>query len=98
MLKGIDVNQKIEFVSKEDISDPKTVFVLRPLTGFEMLELQNLSNAEDLFKMVRKSIIEVKNGEPDLDKMIHSLPVATVSELVVTIFGLNNLTEADKKK
>lgn len=98
MLKGIDVNQRIEFISKEDISEPKTIFILRPLTGFEMMELQSLSTAEDLFKLVRKSIVEITNGESDLDKMILNLPVATVSELVVFILKLNNLTEADKKK
>ena len=39
MLKGIDLSQRIEFSSKEDKGDQKTIFVIRPLSGVEMLDV-----------------------------------------------------------
>jgi len=39
MIEGIDINQRIEYTLKSDTTEPKTVFVLRPLSGPEALEL-----------------------------------------------------------
>lgn len=39
---GLDVNQRIEFVSKEDTTEPYTIFILKPLRSFEQMELSSL--------------------------------------------------------
>ncbi len=97
MIKGIDVNQRIEFLSKFDNSEPKTVFVLRPLSGFEMMEFSE-GRKEDIYNMILKSVVEVKNFEDNnIEKAINSLGIRVIGELIQFINEINNITEQDAK-
>jgi len=106
MIGIIDIEQRIEFVSKDDNTEPKTVFVLRPLSGADMIDLSQF--AEDgvlnlkgdyLINMIDKSTVEIKNINSALPKrkIIESLPVGVITELVAKVGEINNLTEQDRK-
>ena len=48
MLKGIDINKRIEYISKEDKEEEKTVFVLKPLSGADMLSLTKFVDGNNM--------------------------------------------------
>lgn len=106
MIQGIDVNKRIEFISKEDLSEPKTIFVFRPLTGSEMIDLGtsvdggNIKlSGQAIIDFIDKSLVEVKNFS-DLPKrqVLDSLSPSILAELVNTVSEINNITDKDKKK
>lgn len=94
MIQGIDVNQRIEFVSEKDSSEPKTVFIFKPLSGFEMLDVQD--GGLDLKRFIKRTIIEVK-GVEDKDLFLESLPLSIVGELIKKANEVNKLTEEETK-
>lgn len=105
MIRGIDVNQRIEFVSQYDTDEPKTVFVFRPLTAEGMLEFAgDIANGKltlagpQVFKFLEMAIVEVRNFEgASIPEMIRSLPPLVVAELVGEAGKINKLTETDQK-
>ena len=97
MLKAIDVNQRIEFSSKDDKSDPKTIFVFRPLSGIEMLQFSQGSK-EDIRNMLVKSLVEVKGYDhTDIEQVVDSLPLNVVGELIQKVNAINNFTGEEEK-
>lgn len=98
MITGIDVNQRIEYVSKYDRSEPKTIFVLRPLSGIEMLQFSE-GKQEDILNMLRKSIVEVKNYKDNtsIDEIVSSFSLPIVGELIQKVNIINNFTEQEAK-
>lgn len=109
MLKGIDVNQRIEVSSPDDKTKPKTIFVLKPMSGLEDLKLSEfivdgrLKISEDYIKYVTsKSVVEIKN--PDLqdresiDAFVQSQEVSVLLFLSTEILNIVKVTESDKKK
>lgn len=103
MIKGIDVNQRIEFSLSVDDSEPKTIFVLRPLTAGEMMDLSSMtgkSAAERSFNLLEKSIVEVKNydhGNKAISDIVQTLPIVAINELSLKIAEINHLNEAERK-
>jgi hypothetical protein len=106
MLKGIDINQRIEFTLSEDTSEPKTVFVFKPITGSDMLKLsegmeggQLKLSGEKLFDLLEMTIVEVKNFEPTgaVRDIIKSLPPMVFTKVVSEAIAINRLTEQDSK-
>jgi len=102
MLKGIDVSQRIEFISKEDKDEPKTVFVLKPLGGGDMLRLSanGEMSSDSIFKMIKESIVEIKNYKLNTlskDEMLDSLPPAVIGELLEQVNSINRLTKEETK-
>ena len=107
MLKGIDISQRVEFSCVDDV-DPKTVFVLRPLSGLQMIDVaKNMTDgklvldAEYIQSILEKSIVEVKNPDikdkKKIEEYISSLDSGTLTELVVEIGGINNMTGDEQK-
>ena len=98
MLKGIDMNQRINFISKEDKEEPKTVFVIRPLSAIEMM---NTSKDEYLSLMLNKSIVEIKNPDlkdrQEIDDFVNGLNVAVLTELINEITDINKLKDDEIK-
>lgn len=94
MLKGIDVNQRIEFVSKFD-SEPKTIFVFQPISGIGMIEL----GGKSIVDILDKAIVEVKNFQPEQPKIdiLKSLSISVVTELIEEATKINNITSQDAK-
>lgn len=106
MIPVIDIKQRIEFISKEDKTEPKTIFVLRPLSGVEkfgVLQLavgKNLTlEGEYITKLLEKAVVEVKNHsiEGTKEDIINSLPDSVIIELVNKIGEMNSLTENESK-
>jgi hypothetical protein len=106
MITIIDVKQRIDFVSKFDTTEPKTVFVLRPLSGSELLEMSgSVENGEInitgrfMYSFLEKSIVEIKNGPEQMivSEVIKGLSAGVISELVTLITKINHMTKDDEK-
>lgn len=104
MLVGIDKNQRIEVTSKYDGTDPKTVFVFRPMTGAELVDLgQNGAEVKlsgsSLIDFICKSLVEVMNfeGQTENRAIIESLPADVLAELVEKVVEINHLTKQEAK-
>ena len=95
MIEGININERVEFSLSTDVTEPKTVFVLRPLSGLELMKFSDFTNPDMLRKYLDLSIIEIKNGERSV---IDRLNPRELNELAGRCFSLNNLLDEDKKK
>ena len=99
MLEGIDVNQRVEFVSSKDNSEPKTIFVLKPLSGSEMLRVADSSgNYGSLINLLLASVVEIKNFSTDnIEEAINMLPSDILNEILTKINSINHISEQDAK-
>ena len=106
MLKGINVNERIEFISKDDNSEPKTIFVFKPITGADMIKISEGANgselkltSEKIFALLELTICEIKNFEPQgsISDMLKSLQPLVLTELVNEAMSLNRMTGQDRK-
>jgi len=108
MLQGINLNERIEVISKEDKEEPKTIFVLKPLTALEMLDISKYMqdgklsfNGEYVRELLCNSIVEIRNpdtkGATNILDFINSQTASVLMEIVVEIGKLNNITEDEKK-
>jgi len=98
MLQGIDVKQRYEFTSKQDNTEPKTVFTFRALSGSDMFSLQN-SDDSFIVRVLDQSIVEIKNMPEGFTKeeYVRSLRVDALNELFEKFNEINNVTDDDKK-
>lgn len=94
MLSGIDVNQRIEFISSWDTTEPKTVFVFKPLAGFEMIKLSEVGF--DVQQFLEKTIVEIV-GVADKSAFLNSLSVKILGELINKANEINKITEQETK-
>lgn len=101
MLKGIDIRQRIEFVSSQDTSEPKTVFVLRPLSSIEMMEFSSSSEKGNIAAMkfyLENSIVEVKNFlTENIEDAICSIDPMTLGEMITELNKINHITGDETK-
>lgn len=102
MIKGIDINQRIEFSFADDV-DPKTIFVFRPLDSAEQMEMVNNDGTvniggKNIFPYLEKVIVEVKNFiTNDVKAAIRQVPLEKLAELIKFSATVNNLSEQDQK-
>ena len=100
MLKGIDVRQKINFSLPGD-TEPKTVFVLRPLTSIEMMEFSDVnseSKSKALKFYIETSLVEVQNFVTDnVKEVVDYVDAKTLGELIGKLNEINHLTQAESK-
>lgn len=98
MLQGIDVNQRIEFVSKYDTTEPKTVFQFKPLSGSEMFGLQGKQDSF-IMTVLNLSIVKIDNLPKGKDKkeFLNCLPSNVLNELFTKFNELNNISEEEEK-
>lgn len=69
MIKGIDINQRVEYTFKNDTTDPKTVFVIRPLSptefaGFTKVDPETKSvivSGDAIINLLLSAVVEVRN-------------------------------------
>lgn len=107
MIKGIDVNQRIEFSLSSDTDEVKTIFVFKPLSSEEIIDYAGdaqdgslVLKGEKLFDFLAKSIVEIKNYDltkENIKDTIKTLDVKTINELVGEAGKINKITENDKK-
>lgn len=99
MIIGVDLKQRVEFISSQDISEPKTVFIFKPLSGFEMMGFMDLSeNNSKMFDYLNACIESIQNAEGSKEEYLKSLPIKVIAELLNKALEVNNLSVADKKK
>ena len=98
MLQGIDVNERFEFISKLDKTEPKTKFIFKPLSGSDMFGLQG-KDESFIIVVLDKSIVEIQNMPEGLSKedYIRSLKSNALNELFEKFNEINNLTDDDIK-
>ena len=99
MLQAIDINQRVKFVSRFDNSEPKTEFILKPLSGGDSLTIGAGGGENSIISMVAASIVEIKNfkGSDDTTEIVKSLSLNVLNELLEKVNSLNNVTEEDEK-
>ena len=104
MIKGIDVNQRIEFISKFDTEEPKTVFVIRPLNGEEKSNMQEQGKVKlsgtRMYDFLALTIVDIKNCQTEgtiREKLIAIKDDNVILELIKEIGAINNMTEQDEK-
>lgn len=101
MLKGIDIRQRIEFSSSLDTNEPKTIFVLKPLTSLETTHFSTLHDDDQLSALrfyIKSSIVQIKNFETeDVDEAINLLDSTTLGELLTEINKINKVSKDDVK-
>jgi len=106
MITGIDVNSRVEFSYSKDVSEPKTIFVLKQFSGLEMIPLAKffknesvLLSSEAIEELLLKAIVEIRNYVEGMTvkEVINSLPVDVLSELFQEVAKINNLTNQDVK-
>lgn len=105
MLKGIDLNQRIEFSSKSDDSEPKTIFVFKPMDTEAMLKFSADSQNGQLkitgtkvFDFLELSIIEINNyQEGKISDLLRTFPISVIAELVEEAGSINKMTGTDQK-
>jgi len=106
MLKGIDLAQRIDFSSSFDIEEPKTIFVLRPLSGVEVLSMAKFVSGTEissdyLLELLKASVEEIKN--PDIKEkhkvieFLSSLKPNVLMELVNETSSINKLSAVEEK-
>jgi hypothetical protein len=102
MIKGIDVNQRIEFSFVDDI-EPKTIFVFRPLDSVEQMEMVSEDGSvkiggKDIFPYLEKVIVDVKNFTTnDVKAALRQVPPVKLAELIKFSGTINNVSGQDQK-
>jgi hypothetical protein len=104
MLKGINVNQRIEFVSSKDTEEPKTVFVLRPLTGEEKANFNDDGSIKlagtRIYDFLSLAVVEIKNYEVEgtvREKLVSIKDDSVIAEIINEIGKISNMTGQDQK-
>lgn len=105
MLKGININERIEYVSKYDDAEPKTVFVFRPLSVEEKNNLVDENGKVKLvgtkiFDFLEKTVVEIKNFsiQGTIREQLNSLSDDNVIvELIQEAGKLSNMSRQEQK-
>ena len=97
--KGIDVRQRIEFISSIDNIEPKTVFVLRPLSSLEKTVFLSMTDRkESVLFYITNSIVEIKDSEfESKEDAINSIDDVTLGELLSKINEINGISKEEAK-
>ena len=97
MIQGVDLSQRIEITLEGDL-EPKTIFVIRPLSGLEMTELQQSSNV--VISTLEKSVVEIK-GQPNTltaIEYVKTLGMGHLTDLLQKVAKINNISLEQSKK
>ena len=105
MIKMIDLNERVEFVSQFDKDEIKTVFVLKNLNSIEHLNATLKYGAdqpiEAMASLIQSCLIEIRSGEQIIKDItldvIKAIPKEVLMELQNSIMLRNMLSEQDAK-
>lgn len=97
MRKGIDTNQRIPFSFVDDI-EPKSVFILRPLSATEFTEFSSGSaagvfkiTANEIYCVLDRAVVEVQNFQ--IGEEIINTKESAAKRRVFESLELNDLNE-----
>lgn len=104
VIKGLDINQRVEFTPSTDTEEPKTVFVIKPLSGEDRANFVDdgkvkLSGTK-LYDFLSISIVEIRNFNVEGDirtKLISIKDDVVIAELVTEVGRVSNMTRQDEK-
>lgn len=98
MIPLIDVNQRVEYVSEHDKTEPKTVFVIRPMSGADRTNIGLSDDKSPIYmRILKEALVEIKGIEMDKDSVLKQLPMDVLNELMSKINEVSGITENDKK-
>jgi hypothetical protein len=103
MLQGIDVRERINFTFSNDKTEPKTVFILKPLTSIEKTifsQMMNESNdkAEAFLFYLKRSIVKIKEFKTtDVNEALEIIDETSLGEVLVALNKLNGFTKVEAK-
>ena len=105
MIKCIDLKEREEFISTQDTTEPKTVFVLKPLSSMDrgkiITRFDNGDNVDAMFATVAACLVEIRNGDDVVkditEETLKSVPLEVVIEIHNRILDRNTLLEQDRK-
>jgi hypothetical protein len=99
MIEGINIDQRIEFTLDDD-KEPKTVFLFRPISGTDMLNIQSrakgLPEGEAIAELLSVTIAEIV-GVENKHKFLRSLPIEVLNKLIDKHTEINILKDDDQK-
>lgn len=103
MIKGIDVSQRVEYTFPHDTDEVKTVFVFRPLTSIEMMDLVSDGEGQevklkgkDIFKYLELSIAEIRNFPiTDVKQALPTLKIGDLTLLVKEMDRINKMSAGE---
>lgn len=98
MITGIDVKQRIEFSFKSDITEPKTVLILKPQSGLDAMRNKSSDSKENMKNFLNDSIVEIKNCNINKDDFVSRLNMEDLTELLNFVSEINTFNGEDKKK
>jgi hypothetical protein len=97
MYKGIDIKARHEFYLSQDTQEPRTKFILRALSGWEMTELSSKDDYS-INDLLNECVVSVEDGEfPDKESVLKSLDTGALGELITEINVINKVTEREAK-
>lgn len=110
---GIDAKETVEFVSKKDVGDAKTIFILRNFLNSDRLKIGLGSSGSDgkfniekfkdkIFDIIMAGVVTIKNlGGKDYPGMslelLEVIPFDVLTELFEKIWSINFPSEAETK-
>ena|SRR3990172_9568635 len=103
MLQGIDVRERIQFTFSNDKTEPKTVFVIKPLTSIEKTVFSTMMNVgsdkADAFQFYLKhSIMEIKDfRSTNVEEALTMIDENSLGEILVALNKLNGFTKEEAK-
>ncbi|NCD17873.1 MAG: hypothetical protein EOL91_11320 [Actinobacteria bacterium] len=98
MLNFIDTRQRVEFISEYDKTEPKTVFILKPISGIDRINSFE-GNQYSAKKTISNALVEIKNcGDLSKDEVIESISLDVINELFSKINEMSEVDADGKKK
>lgn len=103
MLKGVDIKQRFEWSASCDTEEPKTIFVLKPLSAADKVAMIGVFpsgkiSGKAIIDFLDLIVVEIKNfAEADKREALESLPLAALNELILEANRLSNLGDEEKK-
>jgi len=107
MLKGISLNEVLEYSSVKDEGEPKTIFLIGNITHKDKIRLFDgmdtskvaMSKAFDVLKIGLRGIknLNGKDYESITEEVLELIPFEVIGELLGKIVEFNRLGEAERK-
>lgn len=105
MIRGININQRVEFVSAYDEGEPKTIFVFKPLTAEQKNNLADDSGnvklvGTKIFDFLELTIAEIRNfpiAGTIRDQLNSISDEKVIVELIQEAGKFSNMTRQDQK-
>lgn len=104
MIKGLNMNQRVEYIPLYDNDEPKTVFVLRPINGEERSNFQDDGKLRltgtKIYDFLSCGVVEIRNFAIEgtiREKLVSIKDDRIIAELIEKVGELSEMTRQDQK-